>query len=163
MRQPMRRAAAIVATAALAISLSACTGGHWVPDAPPAAGAQTDLGGFKLRNVAVVTNTTGEAILLAGITSRDAATEVVGITVAPELEDGSFGPSVPISFAESIPAGKTILLDGSRTQFTDEGLLLGRLAEVSVQFSNGETASLQAPVISYEHPDFAQSWAHVYA
>ena len=83
MSKPMRRAAAVVATAALAVSLSACTGGRWVQEAPPAAGTQTDAadGAIKLRNFVVVSDKSGEAILVGGITSRDAANEVTAIGV----------------------------------------------------------------------------------
>lgn len=163
MRQPMRRAAALVATAALAISLSACTDGHWVPEAPPAAGAQADLDGFKLRNIGVIADTTGEAILTGAIASRDESVEVAGISVAAQLEDGSFGEPALVPFSASIPRGKTLLLEGEPTKFTDAELLPGRLAQVQVQFNTGETVALEAPVISSEHPDFTDAWAQVYA
>ena len=76
MRQPMRRTTALLATAALALSLSACTAGQWVADSPPAAGVQVDNGGLKLRNFLAVTDGSGEAMLLGSITSRDEAVDV---------------------------------------------------------------------------------------
>jgi hypothetical protein len=163
MSKPMRRAAAIVATAALAVSLSACTGGRWVQEAPPAAGTQTDAadGAIKLRNFVVVSDKSGEAILVGGITSRDEANEVTAIGVTAQAEDGSFGAQQVVEFSEQIPRGQTITLDGTRTKFTD--LILGRLASVTVGFADGQTASLQVPVYSSEHADFAEAWNSVWA
>ena len=165
MSKPMRRAAAVVATAALAVSLSACTGGRWVQEAPPAAGTQTDSadGAIKLRNFVVVSDKSGEAILVGGITSRDAANEVTAIGVTAQAEDGSFGAQQVVEFSEQIPRGQTVTLDGTRTKFTDPDLILGRLADVTVAFADGQTASLQVPVYSSEHADFAEAWNSVWA
>ena len=159
MSKPMRRFAAVVATVALAVGLSACTQGHWVYDAPPAAGTQADDGGLKLRNFLVVSDADGEAVLLGGIASRDETTEVTGIQVAPEGEDGQFGEPREVSFSEEIYKGRTIYLDGTTTAFSEPGLLLGRLANVTVSFSTGESVALDVPVMSSEHPDFADAWA----
>ncbi|MBK7819929.1 MAG: hypothetical protein IPJ61_02340 [Tessaracoccus sp.] len=165
MSKPMRRAAAIVATAALAVSLSACTGGRWEPEAPPAAGTQTDAadGAIKLRNFVVISDMGGEAILVGGITSRDAANEVTAIGITAQAADGSFGAEQVVDFSEQIPRGQTITLDGSRTKFTDPDLILGRLAGVTVGFADGQTASLQVPVYASDHPDFAEAWNSVWA
>lgn len=161
MRTPTRRIAAVVASAAIMVTLSGCTQGHWVYDAPPAAGVQADEGGLKLRNILIVSNTEGRAILLGGIASRDTATEVSGITVAPEGSDGGFGEATQVSFSESIPKGRTVYLDGSSTAFDDPALQLGRLAQVTVTFSTGQSVTVKAPVMSSEHPDFSEAWTAI--
>ena len=163
MSKPLSRLTALVASAALAVSLSACTASGWQEEAPPAAGAQTDVGGLKLRNFMIVSDEAGDAIVAGGITSRDEAAEVVGISVAPQAEDGSFGAQQVVEFSEQIPRGQTVTLDGTRTKFTDPDLILGRLASVTVGFADGQTASLQVPVYSSEHADFAEAWNSVWA
>ncbi|MFT3888816.1 MAG: hypothetical protein QM713_11720 [Arachnia sp.] len=165
MSKPMRRAAAIVATVALAVSVSACTSGRWVYDTPPAAGTQTDVtnGSIKLRNFLVVSDKTGDAILVGGITARDAANEVTGISVTAEGEDGTWGAAQTVAFDEQIPKGQTITLDGTRTKFSDPDLVLGRLADVTVGFADGKTASLQVPIYASDHPDFTEAWQSAWA
>ncbi|SHI31447.1 hypothetical protein SAMN02745244_00100 [Tessaracoccus bendigoensis DSM 12906] len=159
MSKPTHRLAAIVAAAALSVTFSACTAEGWEADAPPAAGVQADDGGIKLRNFLVVSDTEGAAVLLGGIASRDESTQVTGITVAAEGSDGQFGQSEEVQFSEEISKGRTIYLDGTTTAFTDPALLLGRLAKVTVDFSTGESVTLEAPVLSSEHPDFSEAWA----
>ncbi len=158
MSKPMHRLAAIIAAATLTITLSACTQGGWVPGAPPAAGVQADDGGIKLRNFLVVSDNEGEAVLLGGVASRDETTEVTGITVAAEGADGAFGEAQEVAFSEEIFKGRTIYLDGTTTRFSDPGLTLGRLAQVTVDFSTGQSVTLEAPVMSSDHPDFSEAW-----
>ena len=45
----------------------------------------------------------------------------------------------------------------------DPDLILGRLASITVGFADGQTASLQVPVYSSEHADFAEAWNSVWA
>ena len=164
MSKPLRRSTAVVASAVLALSLSACTAGQWVYDSPPAAGAQADSQtGIKLRNFAVVADGEGAGMIVGGITSRDAANEVTTIGITAQAEDGSFGAQQVVEFSEQIPRGQTVTLDGTRTKFTDPDLILGRLADVTVAFADGQTASLQVPVYSSEHADFAEAWNSVWA
>lgn len=158
MRQPLRRTTALIATAALALSLSACTAGQWVAEAPPAAGVQAETGGLKLRNFVVVSDDAGEAVLLGSITSRDETVTVDGITVAPEKNDGTFADPQELAFSEEIYEGRTINFDGTQTTFSSGDLLMGRLADVNVAFSNGQTMNLKAPVMSAEHEDFAEAY-----
>lgn len=159
MSKPKRRVAAVALTALLTVTLSACTQGHWVYDSPPAAGVQADEGGLKLRNFMVVSDPQGKGILLGGIASRDESTKVTGIQVAAQKPDGSAGTSQQIPFSADIYKGKTIYLDGTTTKFSDPQLQLGRLADVTVGFSTGETVTVEVPVMSSEHPDFSKAWA----
>lgn len=158
MSKPLHRTAAIVAAAALAVSLSGCTAGQWQYEAPPAAGVQKDDGGIKLRNMLVVTDGEGTGMILGAIASRDEAAEVVGLGYAAEKEDGSYGELNAVPFEASIAKGKTVILDGAETRFNSSELLVGRLAEVAVVLEDGRRISLLAPVMSAEHPDFAAAW-----
>ncbi len=163
MSKTLRRTAALVATAALAASLSGCTAGQWEYGAPPAAGVQADEGGLKLRNFVVVTDGGGTGMIVGGIASRDEAATVVGLGYAAELEDGSFGELNAVQFEAEVPKGRTIILDGSETTFNTSELLVGRLARVAVQFDGGQSVALSVPVVSAEHPDFADAWAQATA
>ena len=158
MSKTLRRTAALVATAALAVSLSGCTAGQWEYGAPPAAGVQIDEGGLKLRNFLVLTDGDGTGMIVGGIASRDEPAAVVGLGYAAELEDGSFGELNAVQFEAEIPEGRTIILDGSETTFNTSELLVGRLAEVSVLFESGQRVTLSVPVVSADHPDFADAW-----
>ncbi|MHA6510931.1 hypothetical protein [Tessaracoccus sp. Z1128] len=158
MSSTLRRTAALVATAALAVSMSACTAGQWEYAAPPAAGVQKDEGGLKLRNVLVVTDGEGKGMILGGIASRDEAATVVGLGYAAEKDDGSYGELNAVAFEADIPKGKTIILDGADTSFNSSELLIGRLARVAVVFESGERVILTVPVVSAEHADFADAW-----
>ena len=160
MSNPVRRTAAIIAAAALALSMSACTRAGWLPDSPPAAGVQADDGGLKLRNIVVVSDDSGEAVLLGGIHSRDDAAEVTGITVAAEAGFENYGQPVDLGYSESISRGATIYLDGSETAFSNPALQLGRLAEVNVTFGDGTSMSVHTPVMSSEHEDFAEAYSN---
>ena len=159
MSKSRTRLAALVAATALAVSLSACTAGQWEYDAPPAAGVQVDDGGLKVRNFMILTD--GEqAALLGGLHSRDEAAQVAGLEVAAEGEDGTFAEPQRLPYETDIPRGQTVLLDGTETSFSGEGLIAGRLAEVSVLFAGGTVVKLQVPVYSAEHQDFAEAWAN---
>ena len=152
-----RRVAAIVATAALAVPLSACTAGRWVYDSPPAAGVQADLEGVKLRNLMILTDGSSAA-LLGAIASRDDVVNVTDVAVAPEAEDGTFGQPAPIGFSTEVRKGQTVHLDGTESAVPADGLIVGRLAQVMVQLDNGAVMQLQVPVYSAEHADFADAW-----
>lgn len=158
MSKTLRRTAALVATVALAVPLSGCTAGQWEYGAPPAAGVQVDQGGLKLRNFVVLTDGDGSGMIVGGIASRDEPAQVVGLGYAAELEDGSFGELNAVPFKAEIPQGKTIILDGSETSFNTSELIVGRLARVAVQFDGGQSVTLSVPVVSAEHPDFAEAW-----
>ncbi|GAA4890013.1 hypothetical protein GCM10025789_03090 [Tessaracoccus lubricantis] len=159
MSKPVRRFAAIIAAAALAVSMSACTRAGWVSDAPPAAGVQTEQDGYKLRNIVVVADESGQAILLGGLHSRDDAAEVTGITVAAEEGYETYGEPVDLGFTASIPRGTSVYLDGSETSFSNPELTPGRLAEVVVTFDGATQLSVHTPVMSAEHEDFAESFS----
>lgn len=163
MSKPLSRAAALVATVALAATLGGCTASQWQSSAPPAAGVQAEEGGIKLRNFVVVSDGEGTGMVLGSITSRDTAAQISGLGFSVELEDGSYGELTGIPFTASIPEGKTVTLEGAQTMFSDAGLQLGRLVQVAVVLDGGEQLSLLVPVMSSEHPDFADAWGQASA
>lgn len=158
MTKPMRRIAAIVATAAMSVSLSACTQGHWVYSAPPAAGVQADEGGVKLRSFLIIADTEGDGMLVGAIATRDNPVEVTGIQVTPQVEGGAFGEPQVLEFTDSIRKGATSYLDGTTTQFTNPDLTQGLLAKVDVALGDGSTIQVEAPVMASTHPDFQEWW-----
>lgn len=158
MTKPMRRIAAIVATAAMSVALSACTQGHWVYSAPPAAGVQADDGGVKLRNFLIIADTEGKGMLLGAVATRDADIAVEGFTVTPGLDDGSYGKPVTVDFSEEVRKGATIYIDGETTQFSSPDLTPGMLADVDVTFADGTVVKLDVPVMPSDHPDYQEWW-----
>lgn len=157
MPKRLRRLAALLTGATAAISLSGCVASAWQYDSPPAAGTQTDLGGLKLRNFLVISDTEGNAILTGAVTSRDNADSVLAMALAPEVGD-AFGTPQELAYTAELRKGETIYLDGSTTKFTNSELSAGRLAQVQVAFGSGQTAELLVPVLSSTHPDFAAAW-----
>lgn len=148
-------AAAIVSVALL----SGCTATGWVAEAPPAAGSQAELDSLeKVRNMLFVVDDSGEGVLLGTISTVD-RTEVTGITFAPELKDGSFGPADSIDFTADILSQQAVRLEGPDLAVSNPDLTAGRLAEVTVDFAGSGPLSLQVPVYSSEHADFADAWA----
>ena len=157
-----RRMAAWLAAATLGLgALSGCTVGDWNADAPPAAGVSQETTSAKIRNVMVVADDQGQAIVLGAVYGIEAL-ELGGIQVAAEAEDGQYGMPVNVETQASIGRGKMHVLSAEETQFENPELQLGRLAQVTLIFSNGEQTTLQAPVYSYEHTDYAETFAEVY-
>lgn len=157
-----RRIAAWLATAAFALTtFSGCTAGDWRYDAPPAAGVQEDVDDAKIRNVMVVSDDQGQAVLLGSVASTQPV-ELGGIQVAAEAEDGGYGMPVNIEVNASLHRDGIHKLEGSDTQFENPELLLGRLAQVTFLFADGRSAVVQAPIYSSDHVDYAEVWGEVY-
>jgi hypothetical protein len=152
------RRAAVAAIASVAL-MSGCTAGGWVAEAPPAAGSQAELSSLeKLRNMMFVVDDSGEGVLLGTISTVE-RTEVAGITYAPELPDGTFGAEESIDFTADILRQSSVRLEGQEMVVSNPELTPGRLAEVTVQFAGSGPLSLQVPVYSSEHEDFAEAWS----
>lgn len=147
-------AAAIVSVALL----SGCTATGWIPEAPPAAGSQTELDSMeKVRNLMFVVDESGEGVLLGSIATANRA-EVGGIEYAAELPDGSFGATLAIDFTAQLAPQSSVRLEGPDLAVSNPELTAGRLAQVSIDFGSSGTASLQVPVYASDHADFADAW-----
>lgn len=157
-----RRLASMAAAAALTVALGAgCTAGDWRYDAPPAAGVQADADDAKARNILVIADDAGQAIVLGSIAAMSPV-ELTGITVRAEDEAGAYGAPHSLDVTAEIPREGSFKLEPTDTQFEAPDLLLGRLAEVQVSFGDGRSITVEAPIHSSEHPDFAEEWGQVY-
>lgn len=153
---PKPRLRYILAAAALTITLagSACTVQDWRYDIPVAVGAQADSGPVKARNILLVTDDDGKAVLLGSVAASEAVT-LTHIAIQPETADGSLGEvvAVPLPAEVDVPAGEVLNLEG--TPVTGIELLPGRLAMVALQFSDGAQVTLDAPIMTRDQPDYA--------
>lgn len=153
---PKRRIRTLLAATALtAVLATGCTAGDWRYDSPPAAGTQADAGPVKARNLVLVTD--GSQATLLGTLSTFEAVSLQGAVVTPEDADGGRGQSIAVAVTADIPRDGTLKLDASNTTLEGAPLLPGRLAEVSLQFDGGLGMTLDVPVFSTEHEDFADA------
>lgn len=157
-----RRIAMMAAAAALTVAASVgCTAGDWRYEAPPAAGVQADAADAKVRNLMIVTDADGQAIVLGSVATTDPV-ELADLTVWAQDDSGVPGEPHSIDVSAEIPRDGIFKFEGEATQFENTELLLGRLAEVRVGFGDGRAVTLEAPIYSSEHPDFAEEWSLVY-
>lgn len=149
---------AIAAAIASAALFSGCTQSGWVPEAPPAAGSQTELPSReKVRNLMFVVDDSGQGVLLGAISTVEGA-EVADITYAPERPDGTFGEADSLGFSTELGPQGVVQLEGPELAVSNPDLSPGRLADVTVDFAEKGTVSLQVPVYSSEHEDFSDAW-----
>ena len=159
MTMPLRRrVSACIAAMALVVGLtSGCTAGDWRYDAPPAAGVQTDAGPVKVRNLMVLADADGDGLLLGSVfTSQPVELEVMGLAV--EQSDGSFTDPVVLELAGDVPVQGGLMFGGPESRLEGVGLTEGLLARVIMQFSDGTSVDIEAPVMSSEHPDYKSAW-----
>ncbi|TRY20139.1 hypothetical protein FOJ82_04555 [Tessaracoccus rhinocerotis] len=153
---PKRRIRTLLAATALtAVLATGCTAGDWHYESPPAAGTQADSGPVKARNFVLVTDGS-QAVLLGTISSFEAVT-LQGAVVTPEDENGGRGQSTALAVTADIPRDGALKLDASNALVEDAALVPGRLAEVTLQFDGGTNLTLDVPVFSTEHEDFADA------
>lgn len=147
----------LLAAAAVTLTVG-CTEGDWRYEAPPAAGLQTDSGDAKVRNLLIVSDESGQGILLGAVATNTSDT-VTTITLAPHgAQDAE--PTI-IDINEKVTRNNSLTLEPETTKFEAPGLELGRTADVLIEFKNGQAISMEAPVYSSEHPDFAETWSEV--
>lgn len=152
---PKRRIRTLLAAAALtAVLATGCTAGDWSYDSPPAVGTQADAGPVKARNLVLVTDEAGQAVLLGTITASENVTLQGGV-VTPEDANGGNSESVALVVAGEIPRDGALKLDASNAMVEGADLLPGRLANLTLRFEGGTELTLDVPVYSTEHADFA--------
>lgn len=145
------RSAAVVATLALTLT-TGCTSLAWNPDTPPAAGVQAEAGPIKARNFLLVAGDDGDGVLLGSIAARESVA-LDKVVIQAETADGGRGEAVEVDASGDIRKGDVLKFED--VAVTGADLLPGRLAFVALQFSDGTRLTLDAPVMSAEHPDFA--------
>ena len=153
-----RRLGTSLAALALVVGLaSGCTAGDWRYDSPPAAGVQADAGDVKVRNLMVLADDAGEGLLLGSVFSTQPL-ELSMVGVAGEQPDGTFSQPVAIDLAAAVPVNGGLTLGDSSSRVEGADLVQGRVAKVMMQFSDGTTATIEAPVMSSTHPDYEEAW-----
>ncbi len=136
---------------------SGCTAGDWRYESPPAAGVQTDEGTVKVRNLMVLADSEGEGLLLGSVFSTQPL-DLSMVSVAGEQSDGTFAEPVAIDLSAAVPVNGSLILGDSSSRVEGADLLEGRVAKVMMQFSDGTTATIDAPVMSSTHPDYEEAW-----
>lgn len=157
-----RRGRMLLAAAVITAGLTAgCTQGAWVGESPPGAGVQAEAADAKVRNLMIISDDQGQAVLLGGVAATEPVT-LIGVTIAVIHDDGTLGEATGIDLNQEIGAEGLFLFEPEALQFEDSELQLGRTAQVDVVFDDGRRVSLEVPIYSSEHPDYAESWSEVY-
>ncbi len=158
-----RRIGTSLAALALVVGLaSGCTVGDWRYDSPPAAGVQADVGPVKVRNLMVLADSSGEGLLLGSIFTTQEL-ELTDVAISAEQEGGTFADPVPVDLTGDVSVNDGLQLGGKDSLVEGAKLQEGLLARVMMQFSDGTTAAVEAPVISSEHADYKDAWAQAQA
>lgn len=154
-----RSKALLAATALTATMAVGCTAGQWEPKAPPAAGVQQDTAdGFKVRNLLIIADSTGKAVLEGSIVA-DRAFTLNDAGYSAEQPDGSWSTAAPLPISQATSEQNKLTLGGPSNAFQAPELTPGRLAVVGLQFDEGAKVQLEVPVYDASHPDFATAWA----
>ncbi len=159
MTMPIRRrvGTAIAALVLVTGFASGCTAGDWRYDAPPAAGVQQDVGPLKARNIMVLANAEGEGLLLGSVFTTQPV-ELTRVAVAAEQTDGSFADPVNIAVSGDVPKNGGLVFGSKESLVEGADLQEGLLANVYLEFSDGNTMMVEAPVLSSMHEDYAATW-----
>ncbi|RMB62059.1 hypothetical protein [Tessaracoccus antarcticus] len=153
-----RRVGTCLAALALVVGLSTgCTAGDWRYEAPPAAGVQADAGPVKVRNLMVLADAEGQGLLLGSIFTTEAV-KLTAVGVSAEQQDGTFGAPTPVALTGDVPINGGLVLGGDDSRVEKAGLQEGLLAKVMMQFSDGTTAAVEAPVLSSDNADYKAAW-----
>lgn len=151
---PKRRIRVWFAALAVVAGLTTgCTSLDWNPDTPPAAGVQAQGGPVKARNILLVADSDGNGALLGSVVTTQAV-DLAQVSVQPETAEGTRGDAVPLTVTARIPRDGAFQFDATNARVKGADLLPGRLAYVSLQFSDGTQLQLDAPVMSADSPDF---------
>lgn len=148
--------AALLVVAALS---AGCTVGDWSYDSPPAAGVQVDQDGLKVRNLMIVADETGLALLQGTITATE-TTSLIGVAVAPLTANGELaGPTNIGLVTDPILPAEPLQIDGSSAVFENPDLQPGGLAVVAMEFDDGTIIEIETPLVSSQLPAYQETFA----
>ncbi|MDN5797312.1 MAG: hypothetical protein L0H79_16365 [Intrasporangium sp.] len=144
---PVRRVlAALVAATTVTLGTAGCMVFSPVQtDVPyaPADGIQTNLGSVAIRDLVLVTNGSGEAMVSGGLVNQSA--QAVTLQFAPQLEGGSTsGTEIQLQPSERVNLAEQGL------QLTGVAAKPGRVIPVQVTSSTAGTTLLNVPVMAAE-------------
>ena len=94
-------------------------------------------------------------------TTREVA--LTAVAVSAEQDGGTFADPVKVDLTGDVSVNDGLTLGGKDSLVEGAKLQEGLLARVVMQFSDGTTAALEAPVVSSEHADYKQAWAQAQA
>lgn len=149
-RRPVRLATSLALVLGLVWTMAAC--GFDVQTTQPytpADGVNLDVGTLKLRNMMVLSDTSGEGFLAGSvIDSQDE--QMTAVSGVPVNSDGSLGSALEITLNEpiTIPANQLVTITQlPRIPVLGEGLVPGLEAKLTMTFSRTGTVELIVPVV----------------
>lgn len=158
-RPRLLRGAAALAAAVLSLVLSGCGqtgfGAQTNASYDPGVGSNKAFGDVPVLAALVVDNGSGSGTLSATLTRRTedpvSLTRVTAVTVPfdgtePEPVEVAFAG--PLEIPANTEASPLLLSEGTPIILTGEGVHPGRFIGVTFEFDNGQTVSLDAPVVT---------------
>lgn len=153
-----RRIGSSIAALTLVTGLATgCTAGDWRYEAPPAAGIVQDSGAVKARNVMLVADQDGKGLILGSLFSSEKI-ELLGVAVAGEQSDGSFGEPVTLELSSDITVAQALMFGGKDSIVEGADLVPGMLAAVAMKFSDGSSLQFETVVVSSEETAYSDAW-----
>lgn len=158
-RHRRRGARTVVAGVGLALLLAGCGfNAQTLQPYTPAHGVNVDAGSIKVRNLLLVSDTTGNGIVSASLVSSE-SDQLTQVTGTPNKADGSPGAPLTVSSAGQITLNpnQLVVLTAPSPAITvsSPDLQPGMTAELSLTFASGTTAEATAPVMSFNDPIYA--------
>ena len=158
-RPRLARGCVALATALLGLVLGGCgqTGFEAQTNASydPGVGSNEAFGDVPVLAVLVVDNGEGNGTLSATLTRRtERPVSLVGVAATSSPSDGTQPEPIEVGFGEplEIPANTEaaplVLTNGTPISLSGETVQPGRFIELTFQFDNGQTVTLDAPVVS---------------
>ncbi|MGA4669022.1 hypothetical protein ACPCG0_04350 [Propionibacteriaceae bacterium Y1923] len=148
----MRTAAAALALAGV-VALGGCTSTFTAQPYTPGIGTNVDAGPVKVRALVLVLD--GESAQLTGSIVGLEADTLLGIT--GHAQDAAFDNLGALSF----PDTRIAIAKDKLTPLTDKNLVtqagdltLGLTAEITFNFENSGSATVQVPVVDASHADY---------
>lgn len=154
-RNRTRRRSALLACALPLLFLAGCNNPGWVPNEAPAAGVELVFGQVNLRNLVLVTDEQGEAVLF-GAGSSTGDDRLIGLVVVPINANNE--AQAPKSVPQDLPF-KANDLTQTNLLITDPALQAGLTAQVTFIFSSSGNDTVTVPILPSDHPDFSAAYA----
>jgi hypothetical protein len=153
-----RVAAALLLLLGVVLSASAC-GMNVQTNNPytPADGVNLDIGTVHVRNLMILSRTTGEGFLSASMVSAD-RDALVGVTGNPIKSDGADGAAFTATLPDPVALGNGTLIVLTNREFItlkSADLMPGLSAKLTLNFSQAGQVSIQVPIVDAQNPAYA--------
>ncbi len=154
----LRRSIAAAAVALAVPVLSSCGSNFNAPTDQvytPGIGVNNRDGNVDVLHALIVSGEDGSGTIIAGLVNNDERNDDALTEVAGAGDDRSIAVETAGAPIE-IPAGQLQqLADEGSVTVTGDQIQPGRFIELSFAFERGQTVMVEVPVVSSEHPDFA--------